>query len=72
MLGGSGTEFAGHCRERVDLTCLPFDRVAADVDAIIAGRTGSHRDAALEHAVDVVRLAIDVDHAAHERTVVTR
>ena len=48
-------------------------RVAADLAAnVAAGRTGSQSHAALEHAADLLRLAIDVDRAAHERTVVTR
>jgi len=63
-------EFVEHCTQRVDVTYLPFDRIAADFIANVANDTDSH--AALEHTADLFRLAIDADTAAREHRVIHR
>ncbi len=65
-----GGTFVEHCSQRVDVTYLPFDRVASDFIRNISLGGDSH--AALEHTADLFRLAIDTARAASERTVVRR
>jgi len=65
-----GTSYVEHCSARVDVTYLPFDRVAADFLANVADGRESH--ASLERTVDLFALAIDAERAALERRVVTR
>ena len=68
--GEHGARFVEHCDRRVDVTYLPFDRVAADFIAnVAAGARTSH--ASLEATAHVYRLAIAADEsAAAHRTVV--
>jgi predicted dehydrogenase len=68
--GQHGDSFVEHCAERVDVTYLPFDRVAADFIDTIASSRDSH--AALQHTADLFRLAIDAERAAQEHAVVRR
>lgn len=63
-------EFTELCPERVDVTYLPFDRVAADFTGNVLARRDSH--ASLAHTVDLFRLALDAERAAHGREVVHR
>jgi predicted dehydrogenase len=65
-----GGDFVSHCDQRVDVTYLPFDRVAADFIANVSDGRESH--AALNRTADLFRLAIDADKAAATRTVVRR
>ncbi len=65
-----GVEYAQHCTQRVDVTYLPFDRVAADFLENVSRGADSH--ASLAHTADLFRLAIDADTAAREHRVVTR
>ncbi|RDI73635.1 putative dehydrogenase [Gaiella occulta] len=58
------------CPERVDVTYLPFDRVAADFTLNALERHDSH--AALEHTADLFRLALDSERAAQRGEVVKR
>jgi UDP-N-acetyl-2-amino-2-deoxyglucuronate dehydrogenase len=62
--------FVEHCKERVDVTYLPFDRVAADFIENVASGRDSH--AALEHTAGLFRLAMDADRAARDHTVERR
>ena len=68
--GEADDAFVNHCEERVDVTYLPFDRVAADFIENVASGADSH--AALEHSADLFRLAIDTERAALERRVISR
>ena len=65
-----GGEYIEHCTQQVDVTYLPFDRVATDFVQNVA--TGADSHAALEHTADLFRLAIDTDTAAREHRVVRR
>ncbi len=68
---GSDVAFTELCRERVDVTYLPFDRVAADFTANVLARHDSH--ASLARTVDLFRLALDAERAAATgKTVVRR
>ena len=68
--GEHGDAFVEHCRERVDVTYLPFDRVAADfIENVTSGRDSQ---AALEYTADLFRLAMDADRAAQHHTVERR
>lgn len=67
---GRAGSFAELCREKVDVTYLPFDRVAADFVANVQGGTDSH--ASLARTADLFRLAIDADRAAREGCVIHR
>jgi predicted dehydrogenase len=62
--------FAELCRERVDVTYLPFDRVAADFVANVQAGRDSH--ASLSRTADLFRLAIDAERAAREGRVIDR
>ena len=68
--GEHGDEYVEHCSQRVDVTYLPFDRVASDFISNISHGRDSH--AALEHAADLFRLAIAAGRAASEQAVVRR
>lgn len=63
-------EYVEICRERVDVTYLPFDRVAADFVRNVREGRASH--AALARTVDIFELAIAADRAARERRVIDR
>ena len=65
-----GGEYVEHCAQQVDVTYLPFDRVADDFIQNVT--TGADSHAALEHTADLFRLAIDTDTAAREHQVVRR
>lgn len=67
---GDRADFADLCQERVDVTYLPFDRVAADFVANVLEQRDSH--ASLARTVDLFRLALDADDAAHNGEVVKR
>jgi predicted dehydrogenase len=54
-------------QERIDVTYLPFDRVARDFVANVRSGTESH--ASLARTADLFRLALDADRAARERRV---
>lgn len=58
------------CAERVDVTYLPFERVAADFVATV--RTGAESHASLARTIDLFRLALDADRSARERRVIDR
>jgi predicted dehydrogenase len=68
--GPGGHEFVELCPERVDVTYLPFDRVAADFVANVRAGRDSH--ASLGRTADLFRLAIDAEGSARERRVVER
>lgn len=65
-----GAEYTQHCTQRVDVTYLPFDRVAADFLQNVS--TGNDSHASLENTADLFRLAIDAETSAQEHRVVTR
>ena len=58
------------CPERVDVTYLPFDRVAADFVRNVSEGRDSH--ASLARTVDVFDLAIAADRSAREQRVIAR
>jgi predicted dehydrogenase len=60
-------ELAG---QRVDVTYLPFERVAADFVSNVRSGTESH--ASLAHTADLFRLALDADSSAREGRIVDR
>ena len=65
-----GGEYIEHCTQQVDVTYLPFDRVATDFVQNVA--TGADSHAALEHTADLFRLAIDTDTAARRHQSIRR
>lgn len=68
--GKSVTEFEEICTERVDVTYLPFDRVAADFVKNVRGNLESH--ASLARTAALFRLALDADRSAREGRTVRR
>jgi predicted dehydrogenase len=58
------------CDRQVDVTYLPFDRVAADFVANV--RSGRRSHAALEETADLFRLALDADRSAREHRTIRR
>jgi len=67
---GREGDFEELCRERVDVTYLPFDKVAKDFVANIRLGTDSH--ASLARTADLFRLAIDADRSAKEGNTIDR
>lgn len=63
-------DFQELCSERVDVTYLPFDRVAADFVRNVRGNLESH--ASLARTAALFRLALDADRSARERRTVRR
>ena len=63
-----GATFVEHCTQRVDVTYLPFDRVAADFIENVSTRRDSH--ATLERTADLFKLAIDTDRATRENVLI--
>jgi UDP-N-acetyl-2-amino-2-deoxyglucuronate dehydrogenase len=64
---GQFTELSG---QRVDVTYLPFDRVASDFVANARSGTVSH--SSLARTVDLFQLALDADTSARENRVIER
>ncbi len=64
-----GARFVEHCAQRVDVTSLPFDRVAADFIENLSGATRTSH-ASLEATARVFRLAVAAGVSAAERRTV--
>jgi UDP-N-acetyl-2-amino-2-deoxyglucuronate dehydrogenase len=64
-----GTRFVEHSAQRVDVTYLPFERVAADFIENVAGGTRTSH-ASLDATARVFRLAIAAEASAAERRTV--
>jgi len=67
---GDEAEYTELCPERVDVTYLPFDRVAADFTDNVLSQRDSH--ASLARTADLFRLALGAGEAARDRIVVRR
>jgi UDP-N-acetyl-2-amino-2-deoxyglucuronate dehydrogenase len=63
-------QFMELCSKRVDVTYLPFERVASDFVSNVRSDTESH--ASLARTADLFRLALDADKSARERRIVDR